>query len=319
MKVNLFEEWLFLILAFVFGIVGFLVPYVPVKVVTVFGAIVSVGFLLKHYTGKMAGFIALSVIFFLIPVAGVTSVEYLVKNGHTNFFTDIIESNLKNWEFSNLSERKFYNFDKTIDGSESIKVDIDGKAVISFVDGSKIKYPSVLSVNRVGKRVEIHGGDKKSTYTLQLGISNVQVIDVSAVDLEISGKLNTIKTNFSGVSIKMNGDFEADEIGIDGAGVELDGNFSSKRMITDGVGITLKGSYNVNYFELSGVGITMDMKLSNCENFEISGTGIDGTLTYVGGKKLTLNVDGVGGTLKFKNLAQEPVSVQSNGVKVVRE
>lgn len=319
MKVNLSEEWLFLLLAFVFGITGFFVPYVPLKVVTVFGAIVSVGFLLKYYTGKMTGFIALSVIFFLIPVAGVTSVEYLVKSGHTNFLTDFIESSLRNWEFSNLSKGRFYDFDTTIDNSESIEVDIKGKAVISFVDGSKIKYPQVLSVKKVGKKIEIYGGDNKSTYVLQLGNSNIHIIDVSAVGLEISGKLNTAKSHFSGVSVKINGDFETDEIEVDGTGVELDGNFSSNKMVVDGVGVSLRGSYNADHFELSGVGITMNMQLSNCENFEISGTGINGTLTYAGGKKLSLNIDGVGGTLKFKNLAQEPVNVQSNGVKVVRE
>ncbi|MGB9615319.1 MAG: hypothetical protein ACPL3B_07445, partial [Fervidobacterium sp.] len=59
------------LLVLTFGVLGVILPYVPLKVVLSFLSLVSFAYIIRHYSGKMAAFIFLGVLLFLIPMANI--------------------------------------------------------------------------------------------------------------------------------------------------------------------------------------------------------------------------------------------------------
>ncbi|MEN3042800.1 MAG: hypothetical protein ABDH59_05810 [Fervidobacterium sp.] len=316
-KEKTFVVVILITLCLALGLVGIFASYVPIKVVASFGAIVCIGFLLKHYTKSMLGFIVLATLIFLIPAAGVTLVEQSMKNGRTNFVTEFIESIAKDWKFP--TRGMYYKFDSEMAAPRDLKINIKGEVIISFVDTAKVKYPKILSVKKIGDSVEIYGGDKKSTYVFEIGNRNVERLQVNGVHLRALGKISALSLLFSAVSVEMNGEFIAKEINVDGTNIEFEGKLSSEKLSLDSVGMKLKGSCYADDVKISGVGIELNLRVSDCTNFDISGTAVNGVLVYLGERDFKLNVEGVGGVLEFKNLSKNSVDVQSNGVKVVRK
>ncbi|ABS60405.1 hypothetical protein [Fervidobacterium nodosum] len=298
------------------GLVGFFVEYGPLKVVIVFFEVVLVGYVFKYYTKKIAGFIVLAIIFFLIPMANFYMFSYLVKTESS--FTSTLTEYIQNI-FGSSSEGMIYHPDKSLEAKQNVVIDIQGKAEVEFVEGNQIEYPSVLKVDVSENSVKIFGGKKNSRYLIKIGKDNLKVFEASAVGVELSGKVELDDLKVDSVSVKVEGEISANGMEFDGTGVELKGTFKAEKINCNSVGIDFSGIFDVRYIELEGVGINLDMKLSNCKKFTVSGTGVNGKVEYLGKEKMDMELNAVGGTVTLKNLSDVDINIQSSGVKVVRQ
>ena len=306
----------FLMAILVLGLAGYFTTYVPLKVVFAFFSVVVLGYFLKSYTGRMIGFIILSIFLFLIPMASITSFEYLAKNGENGF------ERLMN--FSEALTRhtgRVYNPDVRYDEVKELICDINAGLRLEFVDEPGIAVPSTLKVKQTRGVLEIRGGEKNATYVVKVGGEKVERINISSVRLDINGKFEKRLKRFvaSSVGMSINGELGADIIELDSTGVELFGTLSADDITINSVGVELNGEISADKIEIDSVGVNMKLKLRNCSYMDVSSTGVNGKLEFLGGKALRLKIDGTGGKLYVKNRSGSDISINSSGVKVVRE
>ncbi|WP_448376618.1 hypothetical protein [Fervidobacterium sp.] len=306
----------FILALLVLGLAGFYTTYVTLKVVFAFFAVVVLGYFLKGYTGRMIGFIILSILLFLIPMASITSFEYLAKSG---------ESGLKRlMNFSETLTRrsgKVYNPDVRYDETEELIFDINAGLRLEFVDEPGIVVPSTLKVKQTRGVLEIRGGEKNSTYVVKVGGEKLERINISSFRLDVNGKFEKRLKRFvaSAVGMSINGELISDVNELDSTGVELLGTLSADDMTINSVGVELNGEISADKIEIDSVGVNMKLKLRNCSYMDISSTGVNGKLEFLGGKALRLKIDSTGGKLYLKNSSDSDITINSSGVKVVRE
>ncbi len=298
------------------GLVGFFIEYGPLKVVIVFFEVVLVGYIFRYYTKKIAGFIVLAIIFFLLPMASIYMFSYLIKmeSSFTPTFMEYIQN-----IFDSSSDGMIYHPDKSLEAKQNVAIDIQGKAEVEFVEGNQIKYPNVLKFDSNDNSVKIFGGKKNSRYLIKIGKDKLKVFEASAIGIELLGKAELDNLKIDSVSVKVDGEISANVMEFDGTGIELKGTFKADKINCNSVGIDFNGNFNVRDIELDGVGINLNMKLSNCRKFTISGAGVNGEVEYLGKENMDMELNAFGGTVTLKNLSDVDINIQSSGVKVVRQ
>jgi len=60
------KAFVYVTLVILLGLVGFLIPSVPTKILIVFVSLILTGYFFKFYTSKMVGFVLISIFLFLV-------------------------------------------------------------------------------------------------------------------------------------------------------------------------------------------------------------------------------------------------------------
>ncbi|MGC8820414.1 MAG: hypothetical protein ACP5PP_04850 [Fervidobacterium sp.] len=265
----------------------------------------------------MAAFIFLGVLLFLIPMANIKTFEYKVKIGNQGVISSITSFIRKSGENTYAGQKYYPN--SSVKSKETISIDIKGKVIVEFIEDGNVAYPNVLELKKYDNLLKITGGKKDSTYVIKIGTDVVKNLELSSVDIEMSGsaKLDTLKA--SGVSVKISGDFSAVHLEADGTRLELKGTFNSSNMTLDGVGVELYGNFYTRRVEIDGVGIKSDIDLHDCEKMTVSGTGVNGSIRYFGNQDLSMELEVLGGTVTVENHSSADLKIHSSVVKVVRK
>lgn len=302
-----------LVVLSVMGLIGWFVPFAPLKIILVFTSIIFLAFTLKTFTGKMAGFIVLSLLLFFIPA----SIGYYGSTHSFSWFN--FEPFIKGFLNQVPSNKITTVFPDTLVQSESvIQINLTNVEV-QFTDSDRIMVPGELSVRSAPSGLIIEGGSHLKKYILEIGKADLKDLQIRATTVSLTGSANLRNLRLNSTSINISGTIEAQEMFADGTGINLNGNFSGKDLILNGTGVSLSGSYEFQDILIDCTGISLHMDLSNCNHLSIDTTGINGTINYSGDTDLYVQVDGTGGKLKLVNKSNADVFIDSSGVKVARE
>ncbi|WP_143145279.1 hypothetical protein [Fervidobacterium gondwanense] len=316
-----FKRRLLLILAVLtLGTIGFLTPYVPLKVVFVFFAIACTGYIVKEYTGKWIEFLILSVLLFLIPMANVETFRYMAETKDSNVFVNTVENIIESFTGSEGS-KIYYHPDTKVESRENVVIDVDGGVDIVVGKGNIIEFPSQLKTSVKNGTLEIKGGTKNSIYKVLVGGDMIRSLEISSLSVKLKSELENSLEHLSidSVDTKLSGSIKSDYAEFDSTGFDLDGNISVNELVINSVGVNINGNVSSNRINIDSVGLNLNIVLSNCSLFEAFTTGANGKITYAGGKNLRLSINSTGGKIIFKNDSDSSVSIQAEGVKVVRE
>ncbi|MGB9820646.1 MAG: hypothetical protein ACPLVG_04775 [Pseudothermotoga sp.] len=289
------------------GILGWLSPFVPLKIVLAFVSVMIIAFALKEYARHMGGFIALSIVLFLIP-AGISSYSEIVLQSFQNVFSLPFADRLKEVPPS-----------KTIELKPKVILDGDFNLDLRFVNTNTISLPEELKIDILSDTVLISGGRSSRRYVIEVGIDELRELEIDAVAVSVSGDCQLSSMNVNGTSVNIKGRIVADRLAVNGTGININGELRGKSFYSDGTGVNLKGRYEFEAMRVDGTGISIDISLYGCRSFSIDGTGVNGTVTYLGPEDLYLRVDGTGGKIVLRNESKASVRAEGSGIRIVRE
>lgn len=291
----------------ILGILGWLLPFVPLKIVFAFIAIMILAFMFKNYVRHMAGFVALAIIIFLIPLASAIYSHVILQS------------------FQNVFHFPFLNVLKEVPPSKAIDlkprvVFEDGLSVdIRFVDTNSIKLADELDVNILSDEIRISGGYPNKRYIIELGTNGLRDLQINGTAVSVSGNCQVSSLDIDGTAINIKGKINANRLALSGTGINVNSELEGKSFYTDGTGINLKGKFQFETIRIDGTGISIDMTVPFCKSLSIDGTGVNGTLTYTGLEELYVRIDGTGGKITLRNESKANIHVESSGIRVVRE
>lgn len=316
-----FKRRLLLILTVLtLGTIGFFTPYVPLKIVLVFFAIANTGYIVKEYTGKWIGFLILSVLLFLIPMANVEAFRYMAETKDSNVFVNIVENIIESFTGSEGSKVS-YQPDTKVESRENIVIDVDGGVDIVVGKGNVVEFPSQLKTSVKDGNLEIKGGTKNSIYKILIGGDVLRSLEISALSVKLKSELenNLEHLSIDSVDTKLSGIIKSDYAEFNSTGFDFDGSISANELVINSVGVNINGNVSSDRINIDSVDLNLNIVLSNCSLFEAFTIGASGKITYTGGKNLRLSINSTGGKIIFKNESDNSVSIQAEGVKVVRE
>lgn len=291
----------------ILGTFGWLTPFVPLKIVVGFVAVMILAFTFKNYVRHMAGFLVLAVIIFLIPTA-------------TSSYSSMMLSNVQK-----IFSLPFVWTPKEVPPSRTIdlkpRVVIDGKlnVDIHLVNTNSIRLADELEVRILDDEVKITNNYSNRKYVIELGTSELRDLKIGAVAVSLSGDCQIDSIDIHGIAIDIKGNVGADRLTLRGTAVNLSGESQGKSLNVEGTGINLKGDFKFETIKVEGTGVSVGMTISSGRSLSIDGTGVNGTITYVGPGDFYLKVDGTGGKITLKNESEAEIHIESSGVKVVRE
>ncbi|HEY8542017.1 MAG TPA: hypothetical protein VIL29_06510 [Pseudothermotoga sp.] len=290
----------------ILGILGWFLPFVPLKIILAFIAITILALTFKNYVRHMAGFLVLAIIIFLIPVA-ISSYSHIILQSFPNVF-----------HFPYIDMLKDVPPSKTVDLKP--RVVIDGLNVdIHFANTNSIRLADELDVRIMDDEIRISGGQPNKRYVIELGTIDLRDLEIDGTAVSLSGECQTAFMNIYGTAVNVKGKIIADRFSINGTGINVNGELTGKSFYADGTGINLKGEFGFETIKINGTGISIDMTLSKCRSFFIDGTGINGILVYTGVDELYIRADGTGGKITLRNRSSADIRVESSGIKIVRE
>lgn len=312
--------FVYVVLVILLGLVGFLIPSVPTKILIVFVSLILTGYFFKFYTSKMVGFVLISIFLFLVPVSGTQlvsgflrgSVPFINAPGYSNYWDGTLNG------LSDLEKNK-YEADTSMKSGQKIIIDVIGGVEVHFVSGDEIAYYHSLDVKMDGSTVTISGGKKNVSYVIEIGTEPLEVLKITSVAAKVLGDATISELDISSTAISVDCSLDSDYIILNGTGIAMNGTINSRNVEIDGTGISFAADGEIEELVIDGTGISMDTTLTNCSNVNINGTGIDGTLEYLGGSDLYVEVDGTSGSLTVRNLSGNDIFINSSGVKVYRE
>lgn len=291
----------------ILGTLGWLLPFIPLKIVLAFIAVVILAFMFKSYVRHMAGFMALAIIIFLIPSS-------------IGIYSHIILQS-----FQDVFHFPFTGFFKEVEPSKSIdlksKVVIDGQMSVDirFTDSHSIRLSDELDVSTSNDEIRIYGSHPDKKYIIEIGTDQLQDLQINTAAVSIGGECQINSLYIDSTIVNIKGRIAADRLSINGTGVNVNGELAGKSLYIDGTGINLKGEFEFEAIRIDGTGISFDMVLSSCSSLSIDGTGINGTLTYLGPDDLYLRADGTGGKITLRNKSKADIRIESSGIRIVRE
>lgn len=289
------------------GLVGWLTPFAPFKFIVAFACVVVLAAYLKSYIRRIAGFVVLSILIFLLPLLG-------------NLYSNLILQTLQNvtgWPFISVAvERKPTEKAQV---RPFVSIDVDGSLEISLVEGDSIEFPEGLKVSMDESGFRLTGGKRLEKYIVQVGREGLKVLQLSAVSISIGGDCSLEELQVKATAVDVKGNIESKQLFVSGTGVNFDGTFAGEKLRMDGTGVELNGKYSFNEMKIDGTGVSLKVELSDCESVLIDGTGINGRIDVTGSKPLKLILDGTGGTVTVRNVSKTLLHLQSSNVKVLSE
>lgn len=291
----------------ILGLVGWLTPFVPFKFIVALACVIVIAMYLKSYVRRIAGFVALSVLIFLLPLTG-------------NLYSNLILQTLQNvtgWPFISVtSERKPT---ERIRVRPFVSIEVDGSLEISLVEGDSLEFPEGLKTSAEESSFRLTGGKRLEKYIVRVGKEGLKVLQLSAISISLSGDCSLEELQMKAVAIDVKGNIESKRLLVDGTGVNIDGTFSGERLRVDGTGVKLNGEYSFSEMKIDGTGISLKAELNDCESVLINGTGINGRIDVTGNKPLKLVFNGTGGTVTVRNVSKTLLHLQSSSIKVLSE
>lgn len=291
----------------ILGFVGWLTPFAPFKLIVALVCVIVLAVYLRSYIRRIGGFVALSILIFLLPLVG-------------NLYSNLILQTLQNvtgWPFISVaSERKPT---EKVQIRPFISIEVDGSLEIFLVEGSSVEFPEGLKASVNESSFRLVGGRRLEKYIVRVGKEGLKVLQLNAVSILLSGdcSLDELRVNATAVDVK--GNIQSKQLFVDGTGVNVDGTFTGERLWVDGTGIKLNGKYSFNEMKIDGTGVSLKLELNDCESVLIDGTGINGRIDVTGNKPLKLIFNGTGGTVTVRNVSKTLLHLQSSNIKVLSE
>ncbi|MFN4190499.1 MAG: hypothetical protein ACK4E2_05865 [Pseudothermotoga sp.] len=284
----------------ILGILGWLSPFVPLKIVFAFVAIMILAFTFKNYVRHMAGFVVLAIVIFLLPAA-------------INSYSDLVF----NLPFVSLSKEVVPS--RTIDVKPRVVIEGDLSVDIRFIDSNTMRLADELDVKISEDEVRITTNYSNRKYIIELGTTVLRDLKIDAVAISLSGDCQIDSIDVDGTAININGEIGADRLTLRGTGVNLSGELHGKSLYVEGIGVNLKGEFKFETIRIDGTGISVGMTIPSGKSLSIDGTGVNGIVTYAGHNDFYLKVDGTGGKITLRNQSKADIRIDSSGVKIVRE
>ncbi|MFN3283118.1 MAG: hypothetical protein ACK40Q_02640 [Pseudothermotoga sp.] len=291
----------------ILGILGWLSPFVPLKIVLAFVAIMILAFTFKNYVRHMAGFVVLAIVIFLVPAA---------INSYSDLVLPIFQ-NILNLPFVSLSKEVVPS--RTIDLKPRVVIDGDLSVDIRFIDSNTMRLADELDVKISEDEVRITTNYSNRKYIIELGTTGLRDLKIDAVAISLSGDCQIDSIDVDGTAININGKIGANRMTLRGTGVNLSGELHGKSLYVEGTGVNLKGEFKFETIRIDGTGISVGMTIPSGRSLSIDGTGVNGIVTYVGQNDFYLKVDGTGGKITLRNQSKADIRIDSSGVKIVRE
>ncbi|MEJ5229484.1 MAG: hypothetical protein WHT65_05740 [Pseudothermotoga sp.] len=290
------------------GLLGWLSPFFPLKVIVAFLGILVFAFVLKEYVRHIVGFIVLSIVLFLVPSTG-------------NYYSHIILENFENWFNLPFVTETFREVgpSRTVELARKVLIEEVANVDIHFVEGNQIRLPEELSLSSYNDQLRISGGFPKRRYVIEIGTQGLRELNIDGTAISLRGNCEIELLNIDGTAINLKGNMLVKRLFLDGTGVNMSGDFQGESLYTTGTGINLKGKISFETVRIDGTGISFDLTLVNCRTLTVDGTGVSGKIVNAGSEKLFLRASGTGGKITLINQSNADISIESSGIKIVRE
>ncbi|MGJ8454791.1 hypothetical protein ACSFC1_05735 [Pseudothermotoga sp. U03pept] len=290
------------------GLLGWLSPFFPLKVIVAFLGILIFAFVLREYAKHLAGFIVLGIILFLIPSSA-------------NYYSHIILENFQNWlHLPFVSEvLREVKPSKTLQLPPKLSIERVTNVELRFVDAKEIRVPEELTVSSFDEEIRISGGLTNRKYVIEIGNQGLKELRVDGTAISLTGDCSIELLDINGSAINLKGKMVVQRLYLDGTGVNASGSFEGDTLYADGTGVNLKGEIAFETVRIKGTGISFDLTLINCKSFNVDGTGVNGKVTHTGQGNLFVRANGTGGKITVRNQSNAEIFVESSGIRVVRE
>lgn len=256
----------------ILGLVGWLTPFVLFKFIVALVCVIVLAVCLRSYIRRIGGFVALSILIFLLPLTG---------NMHSNLILQTLQS-VTGWPFISIASEGKPT--EKVQVRSFVSIDVDGSPEISLVEGSSVEFSEGLKASVNEGSFRLTGGKRLKKYIVRVGKEGLKVLQLNATSISLSGDCSLDELLMKAVAVR--GNIQSKQLFVDGTGVNIDGTFVGERLRVDGTGVKLSGEYSFN-----------EMK--------IDGTVINGRIDVTGSKPLKLVLNGTGGTVTVKS-ASEP-------------
>ncbi|GAV25499.1 hypothetical protein ciss_14320 [Carboxydothermus islandicus] len=313
--------------AILLGLMAWVVPYLPIKLLLVLLAILLIGLGLPK---SRVSFIILSSIivilsFFTNPNfigQAANWPAWLSDFGSWKSYTNSFDSaQMQNFDIEKYFSKVRVNPDKRVRlTTTTLEIDTDCGVEISLVEGEDIEYPAELRLSQKGDKTVIAGGQRGDvTYVIRLGKDNLKNLKISAIGVKLKGKGNFEEVFIDCAGAYLSSDLNVKNLNINAAGLMLNGNFAGDNLEVDGMGMELRGTYRFNNMKIDGMGAEVNMKVA-LKELTVDSLAINGRIeiTAKPNDEAKIKLNSLAGNITLKNL--DGVVLEHSGfTKINRE